>query len=454
MKPSDWPERQRYMTQPSPTTSFVSIVTVLICAGLLFAGNGLFQTLLPIRAGQEGYSTTLIGLLGTAYFGGFAVGCFVGPRLIMAVGHVRAFAGLTALLTAALLAFPLYVDVMFWGTMRFASGICLAVLYIVVESWLNDTSTNANRGRVLSAYIIVTNIVTMAGQLMVNFYDTRDSGLFLLVAMLICLSIVPLTLTPTPTPTPIPSARLNLRKLYWVSPAGVVGCLLAGMAEGAFWSLGPVFAQGRGMITADIALLMAAFVFGGTLSQWPLGWVSDKIDRRIVIAALSFGTVFSGLAIGFDVLPEKSQTLALAVVHGALMIRIYALCISHANDNVPNSRMVETSGGLLLAFSIGATIGPLTASLFMGDGRAGGLFLFIGVVLFLLGIFAVYRLAVDTRAHSKARVTMQRHPRHRLQFSHKRRSRLGGSSHWLYIRPHLCEAYATIRTDHENARIC
>jgi len=391
------------MTRPVHTTSLISVVTILICAGLLFAGNGLFQTLLPIRAGQEGYSTTLIGLLGTAYFGGFAVGCFVGPRLIMAVGHVRAFAGLTALLTAALLAFPLYVDVAFWGMMRFVSGICLAVLYIVVESWLNDTSTNANRGRVLSAYIIVTNIVTMAGQLLVNSFDTREASLFLLVAMLICLSIVPLTLTPTPTPTPIPSAKLNLRKLYAVTPVGAVGCLLAGMAEGAFWSLGPVFAQGRGMVTADIALLMAAFVFGGTLSQWPLGWVSDKIDRRIVIAVLSFGTVLSGLAIGFDILPAKFQTLTLAVVHGALMIPIYALCISHANDNVPNSRMVETSGGLLLAFSVGATIGPLAAATFMGGDRAGGLFVFIGLVLFLLGAFAAYRLAIDTRQKGQAK---------------------------------------------------
>lgn len=398
-----WLERQNNMTQPSHTTSLVSVVTILICAGLLFAGSGLFQTLLPIRAGQEGYSTALIGLLGTAYFGGFAVGCFVGPQLIMTVGHVRAFAGLSALLTAALLAFPLYVDVVFWGVMRFTSGICLAVLYIVVESWLNDTSTNANRGRVLSTYIIVSNVVTMAGQLMVNSFDTQGSNLFLLVAMLVCLSIVPLTLTPTPTPTPIPSAKLNLRNLYAVSPVGAVGCFLAGMAEGAFWSLGPVFAQGRGMVTADIAFLMAAFVFGGTLSQWPLGWMSDKIDRRIVIAALSFGTVLSGLAIGFDVFPEKPQMLALAVVHGALMIPIYALCISHANDNVPNSRMVETSGGLLLAFSIGATIGPLAAAFFMGSDRAGGLFLFIGLVLFLLGLFAAYRLIVDTHGRSRAK---------------------------------------------------
>lgn len=392
------------MARDMQTTSLVSIITILICASLLFAGNGLFQTLLPIRAGQESYSTTLIGILGTAYFGGFAIGCFVGPRLIMAVGHVRAFAGLTALLTATLLAFPLYVDGLFWGVMRVISGACLAVLYIVVESWLNDISTNANRGRVLSGYIIVTNIVTMTGQLMVNIYDTREPTLFLLVAMLICLSIVPLSLTPTPTPTPIPSARLDLRYLYKVSPAGVVGCLLAGMAEGAFWSLGPVFAQVRGMVTSEIALLMAAFVLGGTVSQWPLGWISDKIDRRIVIALVSFGTVISGLAIGFNLLPSGLPTYAVAVGHGALMIPIYALCISHANDNVPKSRMVETSGGLLLAFSIGATIGPIASSLMMADGRAGGLFLFIGLVLFGLGAFAVYRLAVDKRERKMAKV--------------------------------------------------
>lgn len=391
------------MTKTHQTSSFLAIATILICAGLLFAGNGLFQTLMPIRAGQEGYSAALIGVLGTAYFGGFTIGCFVGPLLIRTVGHVRAFTGLTALLTATFLAFPLYVDPLFWGALRVVSGICIAVIYIVVESWLNDTSSNSNRGRVLSVYIIVTNIVTMIGQLLVNASDTRGATLFLVVAILICLSIVPLSLTPTSSPTPIPSARLDLRKLYAASPVGVVGCLFAGMAEGAFWSLGPVFAQGRDMITADIALLMAAFVLGGTLSQWPLGWISDKIDRRIVIACVSSGTVVSGLAIGFDAASPGLPTLVLAVTHGALMIPIYALCISHANDSVPNEQMVETSGGLILAYSIGATIGPAAASLFMSGDREGGLFLFIGLVLLLLGIFTVYRLAVDTRKRTKAK---------------------------------------------------
>ncbi len=396
------------MSKSYSVTAFGSVITILACAALLFAGNGLFQTLLPIRAGHEGYSTALIGMLGATYFGGFAIGCFIGPKIIMTVGHVRAFAGLTAMLTASFLSFPLYVDPVFWGIMRVVGGTCLAVLYIIVESWLNDSSSNTNRGRILSTYIIVCNIVTMAGQLMVTTYDTREATLFIIVAMLICLSIVPLSLAPTMSPTPIPSARLNLPKLFKVSPVGVIGCLLAGIVEGSFWSLGPAFAQGRGMDTTNIAILMAAFVFGGTLSQWPLGWISDKIDRRIVIAAVSFGTVVTGLIIGFGVFSSNTSNFAMAAVHGALMIPIYALCISHANDNVPNSRMVETSGGLLLSFSIGATIGPLSASWFMGDGHPGGLFIFIGLVLFSLGLFAVCRMVLDT---SKTRVAKSKFSR-------------------------------------------
>tara|TARA_B110000908_G_scaffold168302_1_gene222924 strand:- start:786 stop:1958 length:1173 start_codon:yes stop_codon:yes gene_type:complete len=363
----------------------------------LFAGNGLFQTLLPIRATQEGYSSALIGWLGTAYFGGFTIGCFLGPKIIMSVGHARAFAGITALLTATFLAFPLFVDLVFWGVLRVLSGACLAMVYIVVESWLNDSASNANRGRTLSIYIIVSNIVTMAGQLMVNSFDTLDATLFILVAILICLSIVPISLTPTPAPSPVPSARLDLKALYRLSPVGVVGCLLAGIVEGAFWSLGPVFAQGRGMQTADIALLMAAFVLGGTVSQWPLGWASDRIDRRIVISAAAFGTVITGLIIGFDIVPDGLATFIIAGCHGALMIPIYALCISHANDVVPNERMVETSGGLLLSFSIGATAGPITASMFMRDNQPGGLFIFIGAILCLLGLFVMYRLLTEKR---------------------------------------------------------
>ena len=372
--------------------SIHSIVTVLICAALLLAGNGLFQTLMPLRADQEAFSTTLIGILGTAYFGGFAIGCFFGPKLIISVGHVRSFAGAAAILTALCLAFPIILDPYVWAVLRGLTGMCLAALFIVVESWLNDRSSNENRGRILSAYIIVTNIATMAGQLMVNLYDTRETVLFMIVAMLVCLSLVPLALTPTATPKPIPSAKLDLKRLYRISPVGAVGCLLVGGVEGAFWSLAPVFAQERGMAIAEVTFLMAAFVLGGTLSQWPLGWASDKMDRRYVIAGIASGTVVTGLVIGFVELPHGWITFAVALAHGALMVPLYAMCLSHANDNAPNELMVEISGGLLLAYSIGATIGPVAAAVFMEDGSPGGLFVFIAVVLLALALFVVYRL--------------------------------------------------------------
>lgn len=379
-------------SKPHLNASIRSIVTVMICAGLLLAGNGLFQTLMPLRADQEGYSTTLIGLLGTAYFGGFAIGCFFGPRLIMSVGHVRSFAGAAAILTVLCLAFPIFIDPYFWGILRVLTGVCLAALFIVVESWLNDRSSNANRGRILSAYIIVTNLTTMAGQLMVNLYSTRENMLFMIVAMVICFSIVPLALTPTATPKPIPSAKLDLKGLFKISPVGAVGCLLVGAVEGAFWSLAPVFAQERGMAIADVTLLMAAFVLGGAISQWPLGWASDKMDRRYVIASIAFGTVITGLIIGFADVPAGWPTYVIAMLHGGLMVPLYAMCLSHANDHAPNERMVEISGGLLLAYSVGATAGPLAAAVFMEGDNPGGLFVFIAAVLLALALFVTYRL--------------------------------------------------------------
>lgn len=372
--------------------SIRSIATLLFCACLLFAGNGLFQTLLPLRADQEGFSTKLIGLLGTAYFGGFAIGCILGPRLITSVGHIRCFAGFAAVLAVLGLIFPLAVHPYVWGGLRVLTGVSLALLFIVVESWLNDRSSNEIRGRVLSAYIILTNIATMAGQLMVNLQDTRDNVLFMLVAMLVCLSLVPLALTPTAVPKPIPSARLNLRELLRISPVGAVGCLFVGTVEGAFWSLGPVFGQERGMATFGVTVFMAAFVLGGTISQWPLGRVSDSIDRRIVISLTALGTVVTGLLIAFWEPPYVWVTFSIAIIHGALMVPLYALCLAHANDNAPNERMVEISSGLLLIYAIGATIGPLVAASLMEDGRPGGLFVFIAIVLGALALFVLYRL--------------------------------------------------------------
>ena len=384
------------MTQSHRDVSgtFRSTAMLLLCAGLVITGTSLFQTLLPLRADLESFSTILIGFLGTAYFGGFVLGCLIGPRLIAAVGHIRCFAGVSALFAAVALLFPMWIDPVVWSVLRVLTGICLAVLYMVVESWLNDQADNAYRGQVLSIYIIVGNLATMAGQLTVNLDETVSTVLFSATAIFLCFSVVPLSLTPTTSPRPVPSASINLLELWRISPAGAVGCFLVGITEGAFWSLGPVFGQDRGMDVSQITLFMATFVLGGTISQWPLGRLSDSIDRRLVIGFAAVGTIVTGLLIGFWDGPASWTFHFVAACHGALMIPLYALCLAHANDAAPNERFVEVSSGLLLLFSIGAMAGPSASSMVMARMGEGGLFIFLAAVLGALAAFVFLRMVL------------------------------------------------------------
>ncbi len=369
-----------------------SIATLLVGTAVLFLGNGLLMTLLPIRAKLEAFSTSWVGLIGGVYAAGFVLGCLVGPRVVKQVGHTRAFAGFAALCAIFAMAHPFAVDPLGWAVLRGLTGLCLAVLYMVIESWLNDRAPNHVRGRVLSLYIIIGNLVTIGGQLMVNLAPPQGPALFVLVGMLICLSLVPLSLTPAATPTPPQSARPQVVGLLRLSPTGFVGCLTVGFIEGAFWALGPVFAQERGLPVAQITIFMAAFMVGGTLSQWPLGRYSDKVDRRLVILGCSLATLCSGLALAFVPLDSLPLAFALGCLHGAVMIPLYPLCLAHANDYAPNERLVEVSSGLLLIYSTGAVLGPLAVAPAMDRFGPSALFLAMAVVLALLSLFLLYRL--------------------------------------------------------------
>ncbi|MBY8975425.1 MFS transporter [Rhodobacteraceae bacterium NNCM2] len=373
-------------------TSGRTVAVILLSAGLIFVGNGLLQTMLPMRAELEGFSIGMIGILGTAYFCGFIGGCFIGPPMIRAVGHIRATAGVVAILAALVLVFPIWIDVIAWIGIRFLSGICLAIVLMVIESWLNDQATNETRGRMISLYIIISNAGWVVGQLGVNLADLLDPTLFLLIAIVTCLSVAPVALTPTREPDPVPGAGLDLKGLFLLSPVGTVGCFMVGTAEGAFWSFAPVFGQLRGLEVFQTTLLMGAFIMGGTISQWPIGMLSDNYDRRLVILPVTFATVLSGLAIAsLDHLGFRSM-LTLALLHGALMIPIYSLCIAHVNDNTPADKFVQVSGGLLLVYSIGAAIGPLISAWWMDSFGPGGLFVFISVVLAIFSLIIGWRV--------------------------------------------------------------
>jgi len=385
-------------------TTRASITTLLVGTAVLFLGYGLLVTLLPLRAKIEDFSTTMIGVMGGAYFAGFAVGCLIGPIVVKRVGHIRAFAGFAALATVLLLILPMAINPGVWTGMRCLTGICFAVLFLVVESWLNDQSSNEIRGRVLSIYIIVTNLVTMGGQLMVNLAEPSGPVLFTVAAMLVCLSLVPLSLTPTSTPKPIAEAKLRITQLFRYSPSGFIGCLAFGMADGAFWSLAPVFADGRGLPLADITFVMSLFVVGGSISQWPLGHYSDKVDRRWVIAFVCAGSVCTGTALAFLDLDQRWLAYGLACAHGAFMLPIYPLLLAHANDHAPTSQLVETSSGLLLLYAIGAMAGPSIAAPMMQFFGVGSLFLFIAVILGILLAYTLYRLSCRAVAAPEERV--------------------------------------------------
>lgn len=382
-----------------------SITTLLIGTGFLFIGFGLIVTLLPIRAQIEGFSTTIIGIMGGAYYGGFALGCLLGPPVVMRVGHIRAFAGFAAIGAVLVLVHPLLIGAVDWIVLRAVTGLCMAVLFMVIESWLNDLSSNEIRGRVLSLYVIVSNVVTMVGQLSLNLYDPAGPVLFTLGAIVVCLSLVPLTLVPTATPKPIAEARLRIGRLFRYSPSGFIGCLLFGLVDGAFWSLTPIFVQDQGLSVASVTLVMSLFVVGGTLSQWPLGRWSDKIDRRWVLALACAGATSTGLAIGLLPLDNRLLVYALACAHGAFMIPIYPLLLAHVNDYAPNDALVETSSGLLLLYAAGAILGPFIAAPLMDAFTASALFIFIAAVLGPLALYMLYRLSRRPSARAEERVT-------------------------------------------------
>ena len=369
-----------------------NITILLVGTAALMLGQGLLVTLLPVRAALEGFSTSWIGYMGGVYSGGFAVGCILGPRLIRKVGHIRAFAGFAAMAAAGSLVYQLLPTPVMWLSMRGLTGICFAVLFMVIESWLNEQSSNENRGKVLSLYIIVMNVTTMGGQLMLNLADPAREFLFIFCAILICLSLVPVSLTSIKEPTTPPFARINVVALFRLSPVGFIGCLIFGMVDGAFWTLGPVFAQDRGFTIAGITIFMSAFMLGGTISQWPIGWISDRIDRRIMIAGCCLGTIGTGLTIAFLPSHEGATSFVVACLHGAFMLPLYALILAHANDFAPTEKLVETSSGLLLVLSAGAIAGPVIVAPLMEQRDAGYLFIVMSVVFANLALFVLYRI--------------------------------------------------------------
>lgn len=380
---------------------------LLLGVAILMLGHGLQGTLLGVRANLARFSTATTGVVMSGYYVGLLLGSLSAPGLVARVGHVRVFAALLSLASAAVLLHALLVEPAAWFAMRLLTGYCFAGAFIVAESWLNGAASNATRGRLLSLYMVVQLGSLAVGQFLLNLADPSGFALFVLVSVLISVAAVPMLLTAAATP-PLAAARdIGLRQLYRLSPLGVVGIVGIGMGQGGLYGMGPVYAAEQHLSLPAISTFMAAIVLGGVAFQIPIGRASDRLDRRRVIAAVALLTALAALPA--VLLPEQPAPALFAgfFVVGGLTLPLYAVCVAHTNDFLAPEQMVGASGALILAYGLGAAVGPTLAASAMQVLGPRGLPLFLAATHALIGLFALYRMTRRPPVPAEARGPFQ-----------------------------------------------
>ncbi len=371
--------------------NLLPVLALLFGTLFLFIGNGLHGLLLPVRGTAEGYATTTLGLLGTTWATGFVLGCFTAPKVVRRIGHVRAFSGFISIIAIIALLTGIIVDPTAWVVLRAITGFCTAGTSMIIESWLNERATNESRGAIFSLYIGITLLGSVGGQMMVPFSDIHTPYLFMICGICYCVAMLPTTLSTAASPQPLKAVKLDLPALYRNSPVSCCGILLVGIANGAYGTLGAVFGAGAGLPETEIALMMSLTIFAGAVMQLPAGRLSDRIDRRHVLAAMALVAATAGLLI-FLLKPASPYFLiSLVVVYGAAANTLYPITIAHANDYAAPEDFVKVSGGLLLLFGIGTIIGPTVGGPVMTYAGPYALFFVTALAHVMITTYALFR---------------------------------------------------------------
>ncbi len=365
---------------------------VLLGFGLLSVANGALFALIGVRLAAAGVSSMTIGLIMSAYFVGLLAGSLSGDRAIMRVGHIRAFAVFAAAAAITVLALAMTDDFALWSVLRAVAGYCMAGLFMTMESWLNHRASNEIRGRTFAVYAVVSAAAVAAGPLLLNLGDPHDFELFSLAAILYAAALLPVALTLTGNPEMAPRRRLSLKRLFAISPLGVIGCLTAGLVNSSFYGLGAVYGQSIGLSPAAVSAFLTITLVGGLVAQFPVGVLSDRMDRRHLMLYLTLAAAASAAAIALFGVSTFLLLAALGFVMDALAHPLYGLSVAQANDYIARDEFVPAAGGLLLAYSIGASIGPTASSLAVAALGPSGLFAFIAAVLLALAAFTLYRM--------------------------------------------------------------
>lgn len=358
---------------------------------LLMVGNGIQGTLLGIRGNTEGFTTYQLSYVMAAYFLGFLFGSRAAPQMIRHVGHVRVFAAMGSLISAILVVFPVYPDWIVWTLLRVLAGFCFSAVYITSESWLNNTASNDTRGQALSAYMIVQMLGIIASQVLLNLPDPSGFALFIIPSVLVSLAFMPILLAPTPAPAFDTTRRLPFRDLFQISPLGCVGMLLTGGVFSAMFGMAAVWGAREGLGVREISIFVGAMYVGGLVLQYPIGWASDRMDRRKLITGLAGLAALTMLVPAFVALPFPAL-IGVALLLGGITNPIYALLIAYTNDFLGRDQMAAASAGLIFLNGVGAIFGPTATGWMMETVGPRGFFLFIALLYVALAAYAAYRM--------------------------------------------------------------
>ncbi|MEM9755079.1 MAG: MFS transporter [Pseudomonadota bacterium] len=360
---------------------------------LLMIGNGLQGTLVGVRGDLEGFSTLELSIIMSAYFAGFLGGSRAAPEMIRRVGHIRSFAALGSIISAALILFPVVVDPISWTILRAIIGFGFSAVYVTAESWLNNATTNDNRGKTLGIYMVVQLTGIVLAQSLLVLGDPAGFVLFIVLSVLVSLSFAPILLSVTPTPPFETTKPMGLFEVIRVSPLGVTGMFILGGMYSAMFGMSAVYGAAAGFSLGQISAFVASFYVGGLLLQFPIAWLSDRMDRRVLIA-ISCSIGAAAALVGAIFGTSFTFVLGAAFVYGGLANPLYALFLAYTNDFLESEQMAAAGGRLLFVNGVGAILGPLVLGVALNTFGPPGYFLFLLALMAFLTLYALYRMSV------------------------------------------------------------
>jgi MFS family permease len=381
----------------------ISFAALFLSISLLQLSSGAIGPLDALAGIQRGFSQTQIGLLGSAHFLGFFVGCWWSPRLMGSVGHSRAFAVFAAFGAIGAIAHPMVIDPTAWAIMRIMTGLCIAGCYTVVEAWLQAKLTNNTRGRVMGTYRVVDIGASSLAQLMIGVLDPVSYVSYNLLAILCCACIFPLTLTQSTQPKTPDAPRLHPIKTAITSPLGAAGVMVAGTTSAAFRMVSPIYGSEIGLTAAQIGYFLATVLIGGAAAQFPVGWLADKFDRRYVLIGLSAASIVVCMGLVAVSSMGFGAVFVMAALFGMTTFPIFSVSAAHANDFATPEQSVELNASLMFIYALGAIFSPILAASLISNFGPAALFAFISAAHVILVIFGLARMTVRPTNLDKTR---------------------------------------------------